>query len=87
MTTPDYAVLGFGTSPRSPSTTSRSQGQLPDWLEGSLIRNGPGTFRVGERRYRHWFDGLAMLHRFSFARRSGVLRQPFPGDAGLRRGP
>jgi beta,beta-carotene 9',10'-dioxygenase len=42
------------------------RGQIPDWLRGTLIRNGPGTFHVGTERYRHWFDGLAMLHRFSF---------------------
>jgi carotenoid cleavage dioxygenase-like enzyme len=42
------------------------EGQIPAWLRGTLIRNGPGTFQVGTERYRHWFDGLAMLHRFSF---------------------
>lgn len=41
------------------------KGTLPEWLQGTLIRNGPGTFRVGDQSYRHWFDGLAMLHRFS----------------------
>jgi beta,beta-carotene 9',10'-dioxygenase len=41
-------------------------GRFPDWLQGTLLRNGPGTLRVGEQRYRHWFDGLAMLHRFAF---------------------
>ncbi len=43
------------------------QGTIPAWLEGTLIRNGPGTFEVGQQTYRHWFDGLAMLHKFSFA--------------------
>ena len=43
------------------------QGQIPAWLSGTLVRNGPGTFQVGEQAYRHWFDGLAMLHKFSFA--------------------
>ncbi len=43
------------------------KGDIPDWLEGTLLRNGPGTFRVGDQQYRHWFDGLAMLHKFSFA--------------------
>jgi carotenoid cleavage dioxygenase-like enzyme len=43
------------------------QGALPAWLRGTLVRNGPGAFEVGDRAYRHWFDGLAMLHRFSFA--------------------
>ncbi|HEY9735249.1 MAG TPA: carotenoid oxygenase family protein, partial [Trichocoleus sp.] len=32
----------------------------------SLIRTGPGTFEVGKQSYRHWFDGLAMLRKFSF---------------------
>ena len=67
MTTPDYAVLGFGTSPEIALDDVPVEGSMPTWLEGSLIRNGPGTFQVGERRYRHWFDGLAMLHRFAFA--------------------
>ena len=43
------------------------RGQLPDWLEGSLVRTGPAKWEVGEQSMRHWFDGLAMLHRFSFA--------------------
>ncbi len=42
-------------------------GELPAWLSGSLLRTGPAKFEVGERTMRHWFDGLAMLHRFSFA--------------------
>lgn len=40
-------------------------GLLPDWLEGTLIRNGPGLFSVGETSYNHWFDGMALLHSFS----------------------
>jgi beta,beta-carotene 9',10'-dioxygenase len=40
-------------------------GELPSWLTGSLLRNGPAKFEVGDRRMRHWFDGLAMLHRFT----------------------
>jgi len=66
VTTPGFAVHGFGETPEVAIDDVAVQGQLPDWLAGSLIRNGPGTFRVGDRRYRHWFDGLAMLHRFSF---------------------
>lgn len=42
-------------------------GALPDWLAGTLIRNGPAGFEVGDYRLSHWFDGLAMLHLFSFA--------------------
>jgi beta,beta-carotene 9',10'-dioxygenase len=41
-------------------------GKMPLWLSGTLIRNGPAKFEVGSQNYRHWFDGLAMLHRFTF---------------------
>lgn len=41
-------------------------GQIPGWLEGDLLRTGPARFEVGKEFYRHWFDGLAMLHRFHF---------------------
>jgi hypothetical protein len=41
-------------------------GHFPAWLTGTLIRNGPGRFEVGTESFRHWFDGLAMLHKFSF---------------------
>lgn len=41
------------------------QGQIPDWLSGSLFRNGPAYFTGG-----HWFDGLAMIHKFSFRNRN-----------------
>jgi carotenoid cleavage dioxygenase-like enzyme len=43
------------------------RGELPPWLHGSLIRTGPAKWEVGQRTMNHWFDGLAMLHRFSFA--------------------
>lgn len=43
------------------------QGRIPQWLKGSLIRTGPGTLEVGKQSYHHWFDGLAMLRKFSFA--------------------
>ncbi|MGO9761904.1 MAG: carotenoid oxygenase family protein [Solirubrobacteraceae bacterium] len=40
-------------------------GELPGWLHGSLLRTGPAKFEVGAQHMRHWFDGLAMLHRFT----------------------
>ena len=42
-------------------------GRIPPWLEGVLLRNGPGLFEIGEQKLNHWFDGLAMLHAFAFA--------------------
>ena len=43
------------------------RGELPDWLTGSLLRNGPALFEDRVRPVQHWFDGQAMLHRFTIA--------------------
>jgi beta,beta-carotene 9',10'-dioxygenase len=43
------------------------RGELPSSLHGSLLRTGPAKWDVGDRTVNHWFDGLAMLHRFAFA--------------------
>jgi beta,beta-carotene 9',10'-dioxygenase len=42
------------------------EGELPPWLGGSLLRTGPARWDLAEGSVSHWFDGLAMLHRFSF---------------------
>ena len=43
-------------------------GEVPIWLEGSLYRNGPGIFKVGNTHLRHLFDGFAILHRFHLSK-------------------
>jgi len=48
---------------------SRFKRAFPNRLNGSLIRTGPGTLKVGQQSYYHWFDWLAMLRKFSFADR------------------
>ena len=63
----DLVELGFGKSEKELSIDKlKITGKIPEWLEGMFIRNGPGTFEVGNQKYRHWFDGLAMLHKFTF---------------------
>lgn len=42
------------------------EGEIPRWLNGSLFRNGPAKFEIGQASYNHWFDGQAMVHRYSF---------------------
>jgi len=60
----------------------RVEGALPPWLQGTLIRTGPSKFEVGDRTYNHWFDGLAMLHRFAFANGAVTYMSRFlEGDA------
>jgi carotenoid cleavage dioxygenase-like enzyme len=60
----DYR-LGFTTLDRETSVDALPvEGTVPAWLSGTLLRNGPARFEVGPDRFRHWFDGLGMLHRF-----------------------
>ena len=42
-------------------------GSIPPWLSGKLLRNGPGAFEGGGERMAHWFDGLSMLRKYTFA--------------------
>ena len=61
-------ILGLRTLDRELSPVSLPvEGRFPAWLAGALLRTGPAKFEVGSRSYNHWFDGLAMLHRFGFA--------------------
>jgi beta,beta-carotene 9',10'-dioxygenase len=60
--------LGFQTLDRElPPVPLPVEGTFPPWLAGTLLRTGPAKFEAGARSYHHWFDGLAMLHRFGFA--------------------
>ena len=37
---------------------------IPDWLTGSLLRDGPGLFEFGDEVALHAFDGMAMIRRY-----------------------
>uniref|UniRef100_A0A0K0F3R1 Carotenoid isomerooxygenase (inferred by orthology to a D. melanogaster protein) n=1 Tax=Strongyloides venezuelensis TaxID=75913 RepID=A0A0K0F3R1_STRVS len=43
------------------------EGNVPSWLTGTLLRNGPGMFEIGETSYNHWFDGMAYIQKYAFA--------------------
>ena len=47
------------------------EGTLPSWLHGSLVRNGPGTFRG----MKHLFDGYAMLVKVHFEAGQASVQQ------------
>lgn len=40
-------------------------GELPNWLSGSFIRLGPGKFEIEDFQLNHWFDGFAVLYKFT----------------------
>lgn len=69
MTTTQVTAVGGFADLDSETTAPREltvRGELPEWLSGSLLRTGPARWNIGSQRMRHWFDGLAMLHHFSF---------------------
>lgn len=60
--------LGFTTlAPETSIAELPILGAVPEWLAGALVRTGPALYEVGDTKYNHWFDGLAMLHKFGFA--------------------
>ncbi|OXB68152.1 UNVERIFIED_CONTAM: hypothetical protein H355_010658, partial [Colinus virginianus] len=50
---------------------AKIKGYIPEWINGNLLRNGPGKFEFGEEKYNHWFDGMALLHQFQL--KSGTV--------------
>ena len=64
----DYTIGFAGLDTETEVASLPVRGALPDWLSGTLVRNGPALYDVdGDKTFRHWFDGQAMLHRFSIA--------------------
>ncbi|XP_044744862.1 carotenoid isomerooxygenase isoform X2 [Coccinella septempunctata] len=43
------------------------KGTIPPWLQGCLLRNGPGSLKVGHEYFQHLFDSSALIHRFNIA--------------------
>lgn len=62
------------------------QGELPEWLKGILLRNGPGQFEFGENKLNHLFDGYAKLHKFEFHDGGIVFSSRFLQGRGYKEG-
>ncbi|EDO36712.1 predicted protein, partial [Nematostella vectensis] len=55
----------YQTFPEQPTAQEASiSGNVPAWIKGNLLRNGPGVYEIGKEHYNHWFDGLAVLHNY-----------------------
>lgn len=63
----DYSIGFESRSDAAEYDELEVEGELPPWLSGTLLRSSVSLFEVGNTRMRHWFDGLAMLHNFTFA--------------------
>ncbi|XP_045059913.2 carotenoid-cleaving dioxygenase, mitochondrial isoform X3 [Desmodus rotundus] len=57
--------------------SAQVRGHFPKWLNGSLLRIGPGKFEFGKDRYNHWFDGMALLHQFRMEKGTVTYRSKF----------
>ena len=64
---PDHSCLFQSVNERPEPIKAEIRGDLPSWLKGTLIRNGPGKFECGDIPFNHWFDGQGLLHRFHIA--------------------
>lgn len=54
---------------------------LPAWLNGMLVRTGPGQFEAGGVSVHHQFDGLAKLSKFSIRAGRVSFQTRFLGSA------
>ena len=71
-------ALGFTSQTREQEPVrAEVSGRIPDWLRGTLIRNGPGKWNAGSDRMRHWFDGFAVLHAFTLDAQGVSYRNRF----------
>ncbi|NXQ01093.1 BCDO2 oxygenase, partial [Vidua macroura] len=56
---------------------AKIKGHIPKWINGNLLRNGPGKFEFGNDKFNHWFDGMALLHQFQLAHGTVTYRSRF----------
>ncbi|KAL8137089.1 LOW QUALITY PROTEIN: hypothetical protein V2J09_003090 [Rumex salicifolius] len=49
------------------------QGQIPPWLHGIYLRNGPGKWNIKDYHFRHLFDGYATLVKLHFNGSTGQV--------------
>ncbi|NXU10993.1 BCDO2 oxygenase, partial [Pardalotus punctatus] len=56
---------------------AKIKGNIPKWINGNLLRNGPGKFEFGNDKFNHWFDGMALLHQFQLAHGTVTYRSRF----------
>uniref|UniRef100_A0A667Y4V4 Beta-carotene oxygenase 2b n=1 Tax=Myripristis murdjan TaxID=586833 RepID=A0A667Y4V4_9TELE len=68
-------VTSVEETPQAIST--KVTGQIPEWINGSFLRNGPGKFEIGNDKFNHWFDGMALLHQFKISKGQVTYKSRF----------
>uniref|UniRef100_A0A8C8HFR6 Beta-carotene oxygenase 2b n=1 Tax=Oncorhynchus tshawytscha TaxID=74940 RepID=A0A8C8HFR6_ONCTS len=71
-------VASVDETPEAIST--KISGTIPEWISGNFLRNGPGKFEIGNNKFNHWFDGMALLHQFKIAGGHVTYKSRFLGS-------
>ncbi len=66
-------------------TPLRVSGDLPPWLQGRLLLNGPALWELPGGALRHWFDGYALMHRLQIGAGGVSYRSRFVASDAYRR--
>ena len=73
----DNFNLYASTKESTEETTIQFEGKVPEWLKGTLYRNGPGANEVNDdpsSSVYHAFDGFAFIQKYSVDGASQVVR-------------
>lgn len=46
---------------------AKVNGDIPEWVNGTLFRNGPGRFEYGDKHLVHLFDGHSCVQKFTIS--------------------
>ncbi|KAL0275228.1 UNVERIFIED_CONTAM: hypothetical protein PYX00_003154 [Menopon gallinae] len=61
----DFSALFRSTEELAGSVEGTVEGTIPNWIDGTLVKLGPGLFDIGnDFAVNHWFDGFAVLINF-----------------------
>lgn len=74
-----HPAMEFG-----PQTLIPRMGQIPERLQGSMYRNGPGRLERRGRRVGHWFDGDGLILAVHFRNGEAVGLSRFVQTAGYQ---
>ena len=69
----DQSVLFKTVSEIISPMPAKVTGKVPDWLEGTLLRNGPGLFEFDLQKADHIFDGMAMIRRYQIGSKNSEM--------------
>jgi carotenoid cleavage dioxygenase-like enzyme len=59
-----YGLLRSLTKSAQEPVEATIRGEIPEWVSGTLFRNGPGRFDYDDKSFKHLFDGNSCIHKF-----------------------